>query len=169
MDGQRDSPWRPPPGSASAPQAPVPPWLRELVHWMDSAFRVPGTEVRVGLDPILGLLLPGAGDLLGALPSLLLLSLAIRQGVPPVIIMRMLLNVGVDSVLGAVPIVGDLFDVAYRSNQKNLALLEEHAVPGRRPGVGDYVLIGFALTIVLSILVLPLLLVAVLVKVLVSG
>jgi hypothetical protein len=99
MPSPRDSSWRPPPGSPNSPAAPVPPWLRELVRWMDSAFNIPGTDVRVGLDPILGLLLPGAGDVIGALPSLLLLSLAIRQGVPPVIILRMLFNIGLDSVL----------------------------------------------------------------------
>ncbi|HEY3496813.1 MAG TPA: DUF4112 domain-containing protein [Polyangiaceae bacterium] len=170
MTSPRDSSWRPPPNSANAPlQGPIPVWVRELVRWMDSAFRVPGTDVRVGLDPILGLLLPGAGDLLGSLPSLVLLSIAIRQGVPPVIILRMLLNVGLDSLVGAVPLLGDVFDVAYRSNEKNLALLEEHAVPGRRPKIGDYLLIGFALGVVLAIAVLPLLLVALLIKLLVSG
>jgi hypothetical protein len=135
---------------------------------MDSAFRVPGTELRVGLDPVLGLLLPGAGDLLAALPSMLLLSLAVRQGVPPVIVLRMLLNVAIDSLLGSVPVIGDLFDLAYRSNQKNLALLEAHAEPGRRPGAGDYLLIGFVLAVLLALALLPLLLVAVLLKALVD-
>jgi hypothetical protein len=139
-------------------------WLRELVRLMDSAFRIPGTDIRVGLDPIIGLLLPGAGDVVGAVPSVLLLSLAVRQGVPPVIVLRMLLNVAFDSVVGAVPLLGDVFDVAYRSNQKNLALLEKHALSGRKPGALDYLLVGFVIAVVLALALLPILLAALLVK-----
>jgi hypothetical protein len=175
MSYPQESPWRRPevPAGAGASQAPagaqpVPAWLRELVRLMDSAFRIPGTDVRIGLDPIIGLLLPGAGDVAGALPSMLLLSLAIRQGVPPVIVLRMLLNVALDSMLGAVPLLGDLFDATYRSNEKNLALLEKHALAGRRPGAFDYLLVGFVVAVVVAIALLPLLLVALLLKLIVS-
>jgi hypothetical protein len=120
-------PWRAP-GERGTP--PIPPWLRQLVWWMDSAVRVPGTEVRIGLDPILGLLLPVVGDLLGSLPSLLLLSLAMRSRVPVVVLLRMLLNVAIDAAIGAIPVLGDLFDGAFHANEKNLALLERHAGTG---------------------------------------
>ena len=135
---------------------------------MDSAFQIPGTEIRVGLDPLIGLILPGAGDVIGALPSLLILSLAVRQGVPPVVILRMLINVGLDSLIGAVPLAGDLFDAAFRSNTKNLRLLEEHALSGRRPGPFDYLLVGFVSLTLLAIALLPLILVALLLKLLFS-
>jgi hypothetical protein len=158
-------PWRPP---ATVGGQPVPLWMRELVRLMDSAFKVPGTEIRVGLDPVLGLLLPGAGDVLGAVPSMMILMLAVRQGVPPVIVLRMLLNIGIDSLIGAVPLLGDLFDVAYRSNTKNLALLEAHTGAPRKPGVLDYLIVGFAIATAIALALLPLLLVALIVKALFS-
>ena len=163
--GAPDGSWKPP---LNVSGQPVPLWMRELVRLMDSAFKVPGTEFRIGLDPILGLLLPGAGDVLGAVPSMMLLMLAVRQGVPPVIVLRMLLNIGVDSLVGAVPLLGDLFDAGYRSNTKNLALLEAHASTPRKPGVLDYVIVGFAITTAIALAILPLLLVALIVKALFS-
>lgn len=169
------SDWRPP--GSGAPERwrspvgvgqPVPLWMRELVRLMDSAFKVPGTDIRVGFDPILGVLLPGAGDVLGAVPSMMLLMMAVRQGVPRVIVLRMLLNIGVDSLIGAVPLLGDVFDVAYRSNTKNLALLEAHMGSPRKPGVLDYAVVGFAIAIAIALALLPLLLVALIVKALFS-
>jgi hypothetical protein len=149
-----------PPTTSSA----IPPWVRHLVLLMDGAFRIPGTEIRVGLDPILGLLLPGAGDVLGALPSFLIIALATRQGVPPVVVLRMLLNVAIDSLVGAIPLFGDLFDVTFRSNQMNLALLERHAGVPRKPRFADYLVVGVAVAVGVSLVLLPLLLVALLAK-----
>jgi hypothetical protein len=131
---------------------------------MDGAFRVPGTEFRVGLDPILGLLLPGAGDVLGALPSLLIVAVAVRRGVPTVVVQRMLLNVAIDALVGVVPLFGDVFDAAYRSNEKNLALLERHLGERRRPRLADYAVVGLALAVVGSLVLIPPLLVVVLLK-----
>lgn len=166
MSARGDSPswsgWR----TAPAPSSPdaIPLWVRQLVLLMDGAFRIPGTEIRVGLDPILGLLLPGAGDVLGALPSLLLVGLATRRGVPPVIVLRMLLNIGLDALVGAVPLLGDAFDVAFRSNQLNLELLERHAGTQRAPRFVDYLVVGVAVAVGSSLLLIPMLLVALLVK-----
>jgi len=84
---------------------------------------VPGTGVRFGLDPILGLI-PGLGDVAGAALSGYLVLLAARLGAPRVVVLRMVANVAVDSVVGSVPLLGDLFDVAWKSNTRNLALLE---------------------------------------------
>jgi hypothetical protein len=136
---------------------------------MDSAFPIPGTKLRVGLDPILGLLLPGAGDVIGALPSMLLVSLAVRQGVPPTVVLQMLWNVALDSLVGAIPLLGDLFDAGFHSNEKNLALLDRHAVSGRRSGFVDYLVIGFAVSVLVAVALLPILLVALLVKTLFGG
>jgi hypothetical protein len=138
---------------------PVPPWARDMVRLLDSALRVPGTDFRVGLDALIGLLFPGGGDAVGAVPALLLLALALRHGVPPVIVLRMLLNIGIDALLGAVPLLGDLFDAAYRANEKNLALLEEHGGTGRRPGVTDYLVVGGAMLLVVLLALLPIVLV----------
>ncbi len=153
----RDS-WHKPSSEASS-ELRIPPWTRELVRLLDSAVRVPGTEFRVGLDALIGLLFPGGGDAVGALPALLLLGLALRHGVPPVIVLRMLLNIAVDALLGAVPLLGDLFDAAFRANEKNLALLEKHGGTGRRPGLADYVVVGGAMLLVAVLALLPIVLV----------
>lgn len=168
-DSQPWSPeWRPPTVPERAASEPIPTWVRQLVLLMDGAFRIPGTEIRIGLDPILGFLLPGAGDVLGALPSLLIVSLAVRRGVPSVVVQRMLLNVAIDAFVGVVPLFGDVFDVAYRSNEKNLRLLERHLGERRRPRLADYVVVGLAMAVGVSLVLLPLLLVVLLVKVIVT-
>ena len=84
---------------------------------------MPGTGIRFGLDPVLGLV-PGLGDVAGAALSGYLVLLAARLGAPRVVVLRMVANVAVDSVVGSVPLLGDLFDVAWKSNTRNLALLE---------------------------------------------
>jgi hypothetical protein len=131
---------------------------------MDSAFRVPGTEVRIGLDPILGLLLPVVGDLLGSLPSVLLVSLAMRSGVPVVVLLRMLLNLAMDAAIGAIPVLGDVFDGAFHANEKNLALLDRHAGTGGPVRAQDYVVVGFAVAFAAACIIFPIVLLAMLVK-----
>jgi hypothetical protein len=92
---------------------------------LDSAVGIPGTPIRVGLDAILGLI-PGGGDVAAAALSGYIVLTAARRGVPKAVLARMLLNVLVDTAVGAVPVLGDLFDVAYKSNQRNVELLERH-------------------------------------------
>ena len=96
---------------------------RTLARLLDSAVKVPGTGVRFGADAILGLV-PGLGDVAGAALAGYLVLLAQRLGAPRAVVLRMLANVAVDTAAGSVPLVGDLFDVAYKSNMRNLALLE---------------------------------------------
>jgi hypothetical protein len=96
---------------------------RMLTRLLDSAARVPGTGIRFGLDPMLGLV-PGLGDVAGAALAGYLVLLAQRAGAPRAVILRMLSNVALDTVGGTVPLVGDAFDVAFKSNTRNLALLE---------------------------------------------
>jgi hypothetical protein len=98
---------------------------RALTRLLDSAARVPGTSIRVGLDPVLGLV-PGLGDVAGAALSGYVVLLASRLGAPTTVIVRMLGNVVVDTVGGTVPVIGDLFDVGWKANSRNLALLERH-------------------------------------------
>jgi hypothetical protein len=96
---------------------------RALARLLDSAVKVPGTGVRFGADAILGLV-PGLGDVAGAALSGYLVLLAQRLGAPRAVVLRMLANVAVDTAAGTIPLVGDLFDVAYKSNTRNVALLE---------------------------------------------
>lgn len=99
---------------------------RSLARILDSAVGVPGTPLRIGLDAILGLI-PGGGDIAGAALSGYIVLTAARHGASKAVIARMLLNVLLDTTIGAIPVLGDLFDVAYQSNMKNVALLERHA------------------------------------------
>ena len=99
--------------------------LRRLTQLLDSEFRIPGTQFRIGLDAIAGLI-PGLGDALGTAFSAYLIHLAARQGAPKALLARMVVNVGVDAIVGVVPVVGDLFDVAWRANVRNLRLLDTH-------------------------------------------
>lgn len=96
---------------------------RRLARVLDSAVKIPGTKVRFGADAVLGLI-PGLGDVAGAALAGYLVLLAQRLGAPRTVILRMLANVAIDTVGGTIPIVGDLFDVAYKSNLRNVELLE---------------------------------------------
>ena len=98
---------------------------RALTKLLDSAARVPGTNFRFGPDPVLGLI-PGLGDVAGAALSGYVVILASRLGAPKSVIVRMLGNVAIDTVAGAMPVVGDLFDAGWKSNTRNLTLLERH-------------------------------------------
>jgi hypothetical protein len=99
--------------------------IRKYTYLMDSAFRVPIIGFRFGFDPIMGLI-PGAGDLVSTAFSAYLIYLAARFGLPGNVFRRMIFNVALEGVVGTVPIVGDLFDAFYKSNIRNLALLEQH-------------------------------------------
>ena len=96
---------------------------RTLARLLDSAAAVPGTGIRFGADAVLGLI-PGLGDVAGAVLAGYLVLLAQRLGAPRSVVLRMLGNVAVDTLGGTVPLIGDLFDVAFKSNTRNLALLE---------------------------------------------
>ena len=97
------------------------------LRWLDSAFRIPGLGVRFGLDALVGLI-PGVGDTLTSLASLYILNAGQRDGVPRVTLVRMALNIAIDYLLGAVPLVGDVFDVYWKANLRNVALLRKHAL-----------------------------------------
>src|SRR5690606_29030914 len=92
---------------------------------LDTSLGIPGTKIRFGLDPLLGLI-PGGGDLVSLLMSGYVLHQARRLGLPRHLMTRMIMNVGIDAVAGAVPLVGDLFDVAFKANVRNMKLIEEH-------------------------------------------
>jgi Domain of unknown function (DUF4112) len=99
--------------------------LEALSKLMDSAFTIPGTNVRMGLDGIIGLL-PVAGDLICGLISSYIIWEARQLGASRWVIGRMMTNTLIDTTIGAIPIAGDAFDVLFRSNMRNLALLKKH-------------------------------------------
>lgn len=117
--------------SASVPPVPADP-LRgarvaraaRLARVLDTALRIPGTRIRFGLDPILGLV-PGLGDAIAALLGGYLVWTAVRAGAPRLIIGRMLANIAVDAIVGAVPVAGTVFDVAFKAHRRNARMLED--------------------------------------------
>lgn len=151
-DDRREGPLARTPGTSLE----VPDWARKLSRLLDSAVTIPGTDIKVGLDPILGLLLPELGDSLTALVSLTLLGVAFRERVPKLVMARMLVNIALDALLGAIPLVGDLFDFAFRANDRNLALIERHRGDPSRPAtLGDRLVVFGAATLVLALVALP--------------
>ena len=129
--------------------------LRKIQHLLDNAFRVPGTNLRFGWDPIIGAI-PWAGDLLAALLSCAIVVQAHQMRVPRVVQARMLLNTGVDVLIGLVPFVGDVADVFWKSHAKNFLLLERHAAGPRPATVGDRLFVGGILLGVVAIALAPL-------------
>jgi hypothetical protein len=97
---------------------------------------------RYGLDAILGFVLPGVGDIAGSLLGLYLVAIAIRRRLPAAVVVRMLLNLGLDVVIGAVPVLGDLADFVFRANERNLRLLEDRSSAGGRARASDWAIIG---------------------------
>jgi hypothetical protein len=124
---------------------------------LDSAVRVPGTSFRFGLDPILGLI-PGLGDIVSPLFTAGIIWQARDLGIPRVVMMRMIINVALDTLVGLVPILGDLFDFAWKSNNMNLELLEQHAYEERGPSAGDWTFVVLSIALVALIAAVPFLL-----------
>ena len=108
--------------------------LRRLTNVLDTAFRIPGTRWRIGLDAIIGLV-PGAGDLVTSALALYIVVQAHRLGVRGGTLARMLANIAIDFVIGSIPVVGDIFDSVWKCNVRNLQLLEDE-LETRAPGQG---------------------------------
>jgi hypothetical protein len=125
--------------------------LRRFAYLMDQAFPVPGTNIRVGLDAVLGLI-PGIGDVMGALLSTWVIAGALRHRVPARVILRMVLNISIDLIFGAIPVAGDVFDFLYEENMQNMRLLEKHRDRTRPPRHTSE--IGLILVAIIAFLVL---------------
>jgi hypothetical protein len=101
--------------------------IGRMSRLLDDLVPIPGTSHRVGLDPVIGLI-PGAGDVVSAIAGGWIILEAVRFGIPGVVLLRMAWNTAVDLAVGAIPILGDVFDVAFRSNRRNLELFRRHAL-----------------------------------------
>ena len=125
---------------------------RGLTRVLDDLVRIPGTNIKLGIDAIIGLI-PGAGDVAGAAMSGYLLLAAGRLGAPKAVMLRMLGNIALDSFVGAVPLLGDLFDVAFKANRRNLALLERYADrPEQVKGTSRWFVIGTLVALVVIVI-----------------
>ena len=135
----------------------VAPWAEKLVRALDDLIRIPGTNQKIGLDPLIGFLVPGAGDVVTGTGSVALLFLALKERVPTIVLLRMCGNILVDTVGGLLPLVGDAFDLVWRSNRRNLDLIELYRDdPKREPTLADYALVGTGLVLAVLSVVLPL-------------
>jgi hypothetical protein len=129
--------------------------LDQLSRWMDGLFRIPGTGWRFGLDAIVGLI-PGVGDTASTLVGFYILAAGVRYRVSKVTLLRMGLNIGVDYVFGAIPVIGDLFDAAWKSNTKNVELLRRRATVSAADAhsgrVSDWLFVGLVMLALLALL-----------------
>ena len=132
--------------------------LRKVRWFLDEAFRVPGTSIRVGWDPIIGLV-PWAGDLLTALLSCAIVFQAHQMRLSRIVQLRMLMNVAIDLLIGAIPGVGDAADAFWKSNTMNMALLDRHAAEVRPASVADWLFVAGVIAAILAVALVPLIMV----------
>ena len=108
-------------------------WLDLATNFLDDRFRIPGTNTRFGADFLIGLI-PYAGDVISfGISGILLVSMA-RKGASGMVLLKMIGNIWFDGMVGTIPILGDLFDLRYRANRRNLNLLKEHYEEGKHEG-----------------------------------
>jgi len=130
--------------------------LQRLSWLMDDLIRIPGLGWSFGLDALVGLI-PGFGDTATSLASFYILASAVRYGVPKVTLLRMGMNIGIDYVVGSFPLVGDLFDAWWKSNQRNVALLSERATvsatEARKGKLSDWLFVGIIMVLLAGLAV----------------
>lgn len=127
--------------------------VEAVARWFDYAFVLPG-GFRFGLAGIAGLI-PGIGDAFDGLVSLYIVGRAIQLGIPRVAIARMLANVGIEAACGAVPWIGDLFDVVFKANRRNYELLRSHMSQPRKQSASDWVFLAVLFGLVMASIALP--------------
>ena len=148
----------------------IPEWAKTWVRLLDDGVKIPGTQVGFGLDAILGFIFPTLGDAATGLGSLALLALAFRMRVPKVVLLRMVLNIALDTLVGSIPFLGDAFDLFWRSNRRNLELLKRYeGGASRRPELADYLIVGLGAILAVAAVVLPVVLGVALIKLVFSG
>lgn len=125
--------------------------LGRLAKLMDSQFKIPGTNIRFGLDALIGLV-PGLGDFATFIVSAMMISALAKNGASGFVLARMALNIVVDGVIGTVPIVGDIFDVGFKANERNMKLMREHYNEGKHSGSAYKIIIPLLLLLFLTVL-----------------
>jgi hypothetical protein len=128
-------------------------WVEWVSHLMDEQFRIPGTNFRFGLDPILNLI-PVVGDLSGFAVSGALVATMAKHGASGKVLTLMILNIILDATIGAIPILGNIFDFAYKANTRNIRLLRSHYVEGKHKGSGKGVVTMILIALILIFILL---------------
>lgn len=125
--------------------------IGRVTHALDELVGIPGTPIRVGLDPIVGLI-PVVGDAVAAVVGAWVIGEAARFGIPRIVLARMVANLVIDLAIGAIPLLGDLYDVAFRSNSRNLALFRRHALEPDASTRGERAFFAGLLLLVVGVL-----------------
>ena len=125
-------------------------WIERLAKWLDSRFLIPGTNIRFGIDPLMSLV-PIVGDLMTYVVSGMLIYTMYNKGASGKVVIKMILNSTLDAIIGAIPLVGTVFDIFYRANDRNVKLLKEHYFEGKHQGSGKGLLIAVALLAVMLV------------------
>ena len=107
--------------------------LDSLAKLMDSQFQIPSTKIRFGLDALIGLV-PGVGDFVGFLVSGYIIMVLASNGASGFVIARISLNILIDALIGSIPFLGDIFDLAFKANERNMKLVHQHYLQGRHQG-----------------------------------
>jgi hypothetical protein len=127
------------------------PFIALIARLMDNAFVIPGTNIRFGLDPIIGLI-PALGATATSFVSIVLIALSARRGVPKIVLTRMAMNVLINAAIDSVPVLGDIGSIFYRSNVRNYELLRKHVGPARASTTGDWIFLCALLAGVLLVI-----------------
>ena len=130
-----------------------------LSHILDDFIRIPGTSIRFGLDGIVGLI-PGIGDVIGGIASCVIVFAAWMRGVPYVVLTRMAANIVIEVIVGAIPLLGDAFDIAWRANRRNYALLTGSLYEPRKHTTRSWIFLIVLFAVILTLMLIPMLLVA---------
>jgi Domain of unknown function (DUF4112) len=130
-----------------------------LSHVLDDFIKIPGTSIRFGLDGIVGFI-PGIGDLIGGIASCIIIVAAWARGVSYVTVARMVANVAIEVVVGAIPVLGDMFDIAWRANRRNYALLTGSIYEPRKHTIQSWFFLVVLCIVLAALVLLPMLLFA---------
>ena len=130
-----------------------------LSHVLDDFLKIPGTSIRFGLDGIVGFI-PGLGDVIGGAASCIIIVAAWMRGVPYVTVARMVANVGIEVIVGSIPVLGDMFDIAWRANRRNYALLAGSLAQPRKYTIQSWLFLGVLCLVLAGLVLLPMLLLA---------
>ena len=126
------------------------PWLEGMADFLDNRFRIPGTQIRFGADFLVGLI-PYVGDVITFFVSGFLVLVMTRYGASGKVLLKMIGNIWLDGMVGTIPFLGDIFDLRYRANMRNLNLLQEHFGEGKHEGSAWGIIFLLILTLLLLV------------------
>lgn len=135
-------------------------FIEKITHFLDSQFRIPGTDVRVGIDPIIGFFVPILGDIISYIMSALIVFYMIKNGASGKVVMKILINLTLDLIIGGVPMVGQIGDFFFKANKRNLKLYKEYLNEKKHEGSA----LPYIIAIIFILVLIPIVFIVVFVK-----